>query len=655
MSAGNTDTKDNEGKNLKPRWVRNLLCLLSSRSQFVLTDNIGDRYLLPTEGGYELYGLHDCLWAELSREGFDFIVRYDPVDGVSLYPKGNAQIEEAAKRLGINLAHNGHMQMETLKHLYEIIRNTVIPLPVKGQGQSSVLRVAIVLDFASRIHTSPQDLQPSEHLFFVGCEKLAQTAEPIFVDTGKALFNPVIFLANRADDLPPWFGRANHRTDHLSIALPDRDQRTKAAEILLPGQLSGWEEDGSDQRKNQENAVNIFAGMSDGLTLYGMEQITQMAKSKKLGLADIDDAVRSYKTGNFTLENPWGIDGGLKQHIGDAQTEIRRCVLGQEPAIDKTLDILKRSVMSLTGAQFGPSRDRPRGVLFFAGPTGVGKTELAKKLTQSIFGDPQAYIRFDMSEFSSEHADARLLGAPPGYVGYSGGGELTNAIRRRPFSVILFDEIEKAHPRILDKFLQVIDDGRMTDGQGQTVYFSEAVIVFTSNLGIMKRKRVEDTIIWEQVVKWKKSSGDKTKDNDEKKKVREIIRNGIDDYFKNEISRPELLNRLGDNIVVFDFIDEEVGKDILQKMLNSIIERMKEEHKSELFINETATKQLECICLDDLSNGGRGIGNMLETALINPLAGKLFDDKRYFPGMKITVNDVTLSVDRYKIKTDEFE
>ena len=114
----------------------------------------------------------------------------------------------------------------------------------------------------------------------------------------------------------------------------------------------------------------------------------------------------------------------------------------------------------------------------------MGKTELAKTLTQLIFGDDRAYIRFDMSEFAEEHTGARLLGAPPGYIGYDAGGELTNAVREKPFAVVLFDEIEKAHPRILDKFLQILEDGRLTDGRGETAYFSEAILVFTSNLGI---------------------------------------------------------------------------------------------------------------------------------------------------------------------------
>src|SRR4029453_5714904 len=182
-------------------------------------------------------------------------------------------------------------------------------------------------------------------------------------------------------------------------------------------------------------------------------------------------------------ENPWK-KTYLRERIADALPFIEERVRGQRPAVTKAIDILMRSVMGLTGAQARSSGNRPRGVLFFAGPTGVGKTELAKTLTQLIFGDERAYIRFDMSEFAEEHTGARLLGAPPGYIGEDAGGAPTKGVPEEPFSVVRFDEIEKAHPRILDKFLQILEDGRLTDGRGNTVHFSESILIFTSNLGM---------------------------------------------------------------------------------------------------------------------------------------------------------------------------
>jgi ATP-dependent Clp protease ATP-binding subunit ClpA len=323
---------------------------------------------------------------------------------------------------------------------------------------------------------------------------------------------------------------------------------------------------------------------------------------------DIDDAVRCYKVG--ALDNPWRKDY-LREKIRDAQAFIEDRVKGQHPAVVKTLDILKRSVMGLTGAQARSGGSRPRGVLFFAGPTGVGKTELAKTLTQLVFGDERAYLRFDMSEFAEEHTSARLLGAPPGYIGFDAGGELTNAVREKPFSVVLFDEIEKAHPRILDKFLQILEDGRLTDGRGDTAYFSETILVFTSNLGIY----VED------------AQGQRVQSvqpGDAYEKVESTVRESIGNYFKFKLSRPELLNRIGDNIVVFNFISPDVAERIFDGMLRNVARRLQEEFKVKLSMPATVRTALLERCTRDLSNGGRGIGNQLESAFINPLSRALF-------------------------------
>jgi ATP-dependent Clp protease ATP-binding subunit ClpA len=233
---------------------------------------------------------------------------------------------------------------------------------------------------------------------------------------------------------------------------------------------------------------------------------------------------------------------------------IRERVKGQDRAVRHMIDIVTRAVTGVGGARGG----RPRGVAFLAGPTGVGKTELAKTTTELLFGDERAYIRFDMSEFSAEHADQRLIGAPPGYIGYDTGGELTNAVRERPFSVLLFDEIEKAHPRILDKFLQVLDDGVLTSGRGERVYFSESLIIFTSNLGM--------SAVGEDGQRRVNTSSADTYEEMEAK-----VRAEIERHFKLEIGRPELLNRIGENIIVFDFIRTALAEEIFATILKRTV------------------------------------------------------------------------------------
>nr|WP_246426014.1 AAA family ATPase [Sphingomonas kyeonggiensis] len=272
------------------------------------------------------------------------------------------------------------------------------------------------------------------------------------------------------------------------------------------------------------------------------------------------------------------------------------------------LDIVKRAATGIGGGGRG---GRPRGIAFLAGPTGVGKTELAKTVTELLFGDESAYIRFDMSEFSAEHADQRLIGAPPGYVGYDVGGELTNAVRERPFSVVLFDEIEKAHPRILDKFLQILDDGVLTSGRGDRVYFSEALIIFTSNLGIYSTAPDGGRV------------ANVTPDQPFEE-VRSRVRAEIANHFKLVLNRPEILNRFGENVIVFDFIRPAVAEEIFASMVRSVLaDAAASGHRVDL--SPEASETLRHLCTADLSNGGRGIRNQIEAHLINPLARALFD------------------------------
>lgn len=577
-----------------PRWVVELDRSLAVRPQFVLSGNLRDVYLTPTPDGLVFQPIIPCVWEALSRRGFAFLLVYDRVDGIRVHP---ATARAAADGLsGVSLSENGGTQV-SLDKLPDWLR------AVAGAREAPC---AFLIDYASRLVGRPQDLTDIERDFFAACEKLAHTTKPLRVPGrgGPPSYNPVIWLINRPNDLPDWFVVGNEAIRTLVVGLPDRQTRWEAAARLAKGFADYGRRAGEERHK----LVELFADLTDSLTLRSMLAISELARDQAIPLAQVADAVRCYKVG--VPDNPWKQEY-LKGKIGSGATEIGERVKGQAQAVRKALDSLTRSVMGLSGAQASARGGHPRGVLFFAGPTGVGKTELAKAITRLIFGDEQAYIRFDMSEFSAEHTDARLIGAPPGYVGYDTGGELVNAIRQRPFSVVLFDEIEKAHPRILDKFLQILEDGRLTDGRGDTVFFSEAVIVFTSNLGIYVEDETGQRVL-------------NVSPEEPFAQVERKIRDAIEHHFRFQLQRPELLNRIGDNIVVFDFIRQPVAKEIFEKMLQNVVERVHDEHGVSLELPEAVRNALLQWCTEDLAHGGRGIGNRIETTFINPLARALF-------------------------------
>ncbi len=576
----------------KPRWLRDLLRFLSLKSQFVLSGNIQDLQVQEiTAGTLAAVPLQTSLAIELYQRGYEHVVAFDVVRGVRILTRNGASQPAPAvlETLGLAGADQAPSAAERA--------HAVLTAIAAFQGPP----VCLILDFASRLTVRNDSLSQGEHTLFSRAFVNSLSARPRPAGEQRLPFhNTVIWIVDKEGDLPDWLTLGNPSIRHIPIPKPDHSLRRAIAPSLFRSLPKGTESGEAASSK----VLSDFIEQTEGLLLIDLNAIMQLCRNEGLTVMQVADAVRRYKVG--VTEDPW--QKIEKEKIRNGMAFVQSRVKGQDHAVVHMLDIVKRSVTGVGGA--GRS-GRPRGVVFLAGPSGVGKTELAKTVTSLLFGDENAYIRFDMSEFSAEHSDQRLIGAPPGYVGYDVGGELTNAIREKPFSVVLFDEIEKAHPRILDKFLQVLDDGVLTSGRGDRVYFSESFIIFTSNLGIYRTDATGNRVL-------------NVSADDNVEEVRSKVRSEIDNHFKVVLNRPEILNRIGENVIVFDFIRPEFAAQILQHMVDATLRGLAD-RQINVAIDSAAIATLSELCLSDLSNGGRGIRNKLELHLVNPLARALFD------------------------------
>jgi len=287
-----------------------------------------------------------------------------------------------------------------------------------------------------------------------------------------------------------------------------------------------------------------------------------------------------------------------KDKLLHLEEELHKRVVGQDEAIGAVADAVRRSRAGLQ------SEKRPIGSFLFMGTTGVGKTELAKALAEFLFNDENLMTRIDMSEYQESFAVTRLIGAPPGYVGYDEGGQLTEAVRRKPYSVILFDEIEKAHPDVFNILLQVLDEGRLTDGKGRTVNFKNTILIMTSNVGA--------DIIQDYISRIKINESNKTQMMAEcKEKIMALLKKSI---------RPEFLNRI-DEIIMFQPLGKEEVKGILKLQINQI-EKTLEEKGITLSFTENSLNYLADKGYD-IAYGARPIKRLLQKEVINTLAEKL--------------------------------
>ena len=289
------------------------------------------------------------------------------------------------------------------------------------------------------------------------------------------------------------------------------------------------------------------------------------------------------------------------QKLVKMENVLSKRVIGQKEGIAALSNAIRRTRSGLS------DENKPIGSVLFMGPTGVGKTELAKTLAEFLFNSEKSIIRIDMSEFMEKHSVARLIGAPPGYVGYEQGGYLTEAVRRKPYSNILFDEIEKAHHDVFNVLLQILDDGRLTDGKGRTVDFKNTVIIMTSN--------VASQFIYEM--------GDKPETE-----IKSKLKESLQQYF-----RPEFLNRL-DDIIIFHRLDKEQIKKIVELQLNLLKSRIKDKN-IEIEFTDSAISQIAELGFDP-QFGARPLKRVIQKEIENKLAIEMLEGK-ILTGKKIEI------------------
>jgi len=606
---------------LSSRWIVDFEKQVVRGKHVLLYGNIHDQFLW--RGTYATP--MDFLMAYFGEKQFEIVVRYDPIDGLAfgveaMRPKFDELVRRRVQGSGPGVSGEDNpapapqpvpanplappprrrpsevagAQPQSLR-LDEVIARLRIVL-----GQNEVPVVAI-FDIADMLTSDPARYTPDERNALMLMKKCLLEAALIRQGPLTGYRNTLIITAGELNRVPEWLYRENPFVSIVQAARPNTDERKQF--IMSFGQYFY----GGDTVTEIEIVADEFANLTEGFQAWDLEALRRTSHAERWSLVETRRLIDFFKFG--IREDPW--ERLSRERVSQANEILSRRVIGQPHAVQAVTTMLTTARVGLGFQDSSGKSSQPKGVFFFVGPTGVGKTELAKAVTELVFSDERAFERFDMSEYKEEHAAEKLTGSPPGFIGYEEGGRLTNRMLERPHSILLFDEIEKAHPRVLDKFLQILEDGRLTDGKGQTAYFNQAAIIFTSNIGASELM----------------DSAHRNMAEFSYEQVADHFRQQVQDYFVKKIGRAELLNRLGENIIAFDMLRPEFIRPIGVKFFAQLTAAAQQKYGVTLVADDlTLWPYLETRMQngENLLLGGRRVKTLLLTLLVDPLNRWIF-------------------------------
>lgn len=609
-------------------WLRELHRELRRGRHVILHGAVEDRVRF----GPDYVDLRRALTRFLPLAGIELIVCYDPVDGLT-FPDGKSaeRFHDLRREAGTvegrradslpshPEAPPGPERSERAQRLADV-EATMARVPA-GQRPPRVVRpedalpaVRVVLSnpairTAAVIDLLDLVLDPSLHsreeraIYAQLRVLMRETAmQPVQASVPQAAArNPVVLVVGKLDRVPSWI---YDDENPLVAAVEVKGPSTVERRDFFLRNAAGFHEGAGLTADSLAPLADALANLTDGMTNWELEAVRRSSHVYQVGPAQPRELIHLHSHG--PRHDPWA---ALKFDSERARSFLTSRVVGQDAAIDTVVAVLNAAHVGIDFEGEGSLATRPRGVFLLVGPTGTGKTELAKALAELIFDDQGAVVRIDMSEYSQEHAVEKLGGSPPGFVGHDQGGVLTNALLDNPFRVLLFDEIDKAHPRVLDRFLQILDDGRLTDGLGRTAFFNESLLVFTSNEGsaglhaLMQDASTEALPHFDQ--------------------IRSHYDAAVRRKLAIELDRPELLGRLGDGILVFDVLRPEMMGAITSKFLAQLAASTVSRHRVTVEFDEAGIASAVGMIISregTISSGGRQIRTEVDRYVRRPLA-----------------------------------